>query len=349
MSRFDRLLLEATADNDDDEDQHVDDRASALPQGFGGLGASATQTPFGDSSAGGSAIQTPWDGAAGLSTPWEDTPNFSSLRNCHVQGLPPIGGPPAQGPSSQPSRFNALLMEATQDDGGGEASRRPSTNSNLGTPFIQTPWEGTAGGLDTPMPWEDAHYGAAVNGFGPAGLLPPPLLGGMAAGGLGPLPGLAPIGTGLSDAALRQPPAYADFTRGYDLGEPARLPLGFAPGLDFDPAPKTGFLLDPLPAYGAPSGYSAPDAGRVVVDLVSELGFRPGGMLSGQIGPAGTTVPVAKARRRRGSKEAKQPDRDKDSTWWLPTATYIDLGDLIKVPRTAVTEPAVDATAAVTA
>jgi hypothetical protein len=87
----------------------------------------------------------------------------------------------------------------------------------------------------------------------------------------------------------------------------------------------------------------------VVVDLVSELGFRPGGMLSGQIGPAGTAVPVAKARRRRGSKEAKQPDRDKDSTWWLPTATYIDLGDLIKVPRKAVTEPAVDATAAVTA
>jgi hypothetical protein len=100
---------------------------------------------------------------------------------------------------------------------------------------------------------------------------------------------------------------------------------------------------------GLPAG-----ARPVVVDLARELGFmhRMTGPLlnSGHWDDSGTmpngddTEPAAKARRRRGSKEAKQPDHAKDDAWWLPTNICIDLGGLVKVPKDACV-----ATAAVTA
>jgi len=352
MSRFDRLLMEATADSEvDDEDKPDEDRAEALPSGFGGFGGAggiAFQTSW-DSSAGGSATQTPLEGTAGgLNTPWEDTPNFSTVRSCHVAGLPPVptyepGVPPSQAPPPQPhpSRFDMLLEEATKDDGA-EASRRSSVNSNS-TLVVQTPWEGTAG-FDTPLPWEDSHF-AAAHGFTYPPPHPPPQP------PVGPL--LAAMGAGLTplDRRLVEEAARRDFARGYNMTDPLHLPQPFAPGLEYDtgleyepPLPATGPLLSVPPPGSLPGR-------RVVVDLASELGFRHGGLLLAptQIGPDGTCVPAAKARRRRGSKEAKQPDRAKDPTWWLPSATYIDLGGLVKVPKRAAIEPAADPIAAMTA
>lgn len=343
MSRFDRLLLEATNDdNDGDNDEPATHKAQVLPSSVG-----LPSMSFDPGLA--------FGGAGGLDTPWEDTPHFAPPHSGYSAPIPPPPPGMAPGPGrpahAAPSRFDMLLMEANMDEST-EGSRRSSVNSNRATPFADTPWEpgwsaptmGT--GLDTP--WEDAPHYAAAHGFGQAGLRPPliapggplPSYGGPA---LAPLPSL---GDGLAAAAARRPP-LADFGA-YSMGEPARLPLS---SLDcqLEPhLPSTGPLLSvPPPALASrPMGLPAP--GRVIVDLARELGFQPSmagmgfapppGMPPVAMSPApgsavGASAPVAKARRRRGSKEAKQPDRAKDPTWWLPTATYIDLGAMVKVPK----------------
>lgn len=61
-----------------------------------------------------------------------------------------------------------------------------------------------------------------------------------------------------------------------------------------------------------------------LVELARELGLQSGHM---------ATAAPSKTRRRRGAKESKDPDRVADvASDWLPTATYIDLGGLARVP-----------------
>lgn len=99
-----------------------------------------------------------------------------------------------------------------------------------------------------------------------------------------------------------------------------------------------------------------PSGGKVVLDLAQQLGIQrtpprkkvgPGPSFSGPCTPPAThsvaaTTPSSvlknvgdvmspvKARRRRGSKDAKSPDRGSDQ-FWLPTATFVDLGGLTRV------------------
>mmetsp|Transcript_156053 Transcript_156053/g.287757 ORF Transcript_156053/g.287757 Transcript_156053/m.287757 type:complete len:86 (+) Transcript_156053:1-258(+) len=80
--------------------------------------------------------------------------------------------------------------------------------------------------------------------------------------------------------------------------------------------------VGPAPALNAPA---APGSSRVLVNLVSELGLPPG---------VAASTTGTKARRRRGSKEAKDPDRSRDPNWWLPTSVVMDLGGLVKVAKT---------------
>lgn len=337
MSRFDRLLMEATADGSDGDGEH-EDEAQDLPPSVG--------LPSG----------LAFGGSGGLDTPWEDGPHFAPLRPGPSVSIPPPRGlepPPTAPPPAPPpaapsaparsaaaattSRFDTLLMEATNDDA--QASRRSSVNSNVSNvgAIPETPWDCGAGGLETP--WEDAPHYAAAHGF-PASTLPPPLLapGGPVAPGPG-LGGLPSVGDSLAAAASRHLPPD-EFSLGYNFGEPARLPL-VGEGA---PLPATGPLLSVPPPDSAPPPIGPPAGGRVIVDLARELGFMPnmatGALLPPYLPEAGAVVPAAKARRRRGSKEAKQPDRDKDSAWWLPTCTFIDLGNLVKAPKLPASAPA---------
>lgn len=92
--------------------------------------------------------------------------------------------------------------------------------------------------------------------------------------------------------------------------EPVRLPVAA-----FE-LPVQHVLPVPVPHAVAPA-----TGGRILVELARELGLQPDQ----------TEKPAVKTRRRRGSKESKEPDRCHDLSGWLPTATYVDLGGLVKI------------------
>eukprot|EP00747_Dinoflagellata_sp_TGD_P107720 gnl/TRDRNA2_/TRDRNA2_170198_c2_seq2.p1 gnl/TRDRNA2_/TRDRNA2_170198_c2~~gnl/TRDRNA2_/TRDRNA2_170198_c2_seq2.p1 ORF type:complete len:360 (+),score=61.72 gnl/TRDRNA2_/TRDRNA2_170198_c2_seq2:94-1080(+) len=121
--------------------------------------------------------------------------------------------------------------------------------------------------------------------------------------------------------------------------EPKGLPMS-----SFEPV-KWGST--PLPGLGS--------EGRILLQLARVLHLPPPGTdkksqlrmpasdgmtaskaLPPAVASPGTSAPTAndssdaaKAKRRRGSKQAKEPDRD--PVFWLPTATYVDLGCLVRV------------------
>lgn len=111
--------------------------------------------------------------------------------------------------------------------------------------------------------------------------------------------------------------------------EPLRLPV-----TGFEPRGKPGH-----PLLHAPSA----TGGRVLVELAREIGLPP--MIPDptcNLRPPTPELPcfessdgerpVTKARRRRGSKDSKDPNRCRDDpSWWLPTATFVDLGVLVRV------------------
>lgn len=269
VGRFDRMLVEATAEDDVSDEEEQKERRPSLHW----IDVSSGET-------------------GGLQTPWEDTPTFPPQRRISNKDGNTTRQPPDVPPPAKPSsRFELMLQQANESDEGRRssvASSFPKTPETCGMP--DTPWG--AGGLESP--WEEPAPFAAPHGF--AAAYRPPLL-----------------ATGPSASA------YAPHV----VGEPARLPLSSLG----EPMPTTGPLLSvPPPVPTAPVG--PPAGGRVRVDLAGALFGGPSLPASQNNSPEKT-----KARRRRGSKEAKNPDHNKDDKWWLPTSTYIDLGGLVKVPK----------------
>jgi hypothetical protein len=245
-------------------------------------------------------------GAGGLSTPWEDQSLLAAPITRDASNRLPPPGPPPEKPARM-GMFEKLLQQDLDNDSEVEASRRSSLNSGIVMP--ETPWDGPSG-LDTP--WEETPQFAALPGF--SSFRPPLLSTGPASGYVG---GSLPVP---STAVGR-----SDFQ--HILGEPARLPPPESSLLE-QPLHSMGPLLSvPPPVPTAPVG---PPAGkRVTVDLAGALGFGTSMLPASQ----NSSPEKTKARRRRGSKEAKNPDHDKDDKWWLPTSIYVDLGNLVKVPK----------------
>lgn len=114
-------------------------------------------------------------------------------------------------------------------------------------------------------------------------------------------------GTGLlPEAGSRLPPPCA---------LPNLLPCGAMPRPPFMMPPY------PMPMFSPDVG-----SGRVLVlaDVLG-LGYQGGAPGTGAAGTASKAT-----RRRRGSKESKDPDRSDEPGGWLPTATFVDLGCLVK-------------------
>lgn len=92
----------------------------------------------------------------------------------------------------------------------------------------------------------------------------------------------------------------------------ARLLFPEPPGIPAPPEP---------PLWPGTAGPGASGA-RVRVELVRELGLER---------TAEPKPEHRKPRRRRGSKESKEPERFADPASWMPTATFVDLGGLVRL------------------
>lgn len=157
----------------------------------------------------------------------------------------------------------------------------------------------------------------------PGGIPPPPFLG-------APMPG--PCMAPTMEAGSRQPPGFLDFYNGLSPD-----PLCLAPGFGLPPpCAATGGRVLVL------SDALMFDPQRQQQLLLHQQQFNglntsPGGSRQPVVGVAPSTVAAAgqpkAARRRRGSKESKEPDRSDDPAGWLPTLAVVDLGCLVKVQR----------------
>mmetsp|Transcript_27083 Transcript_27083/g.89967 ORF Transcript_27083/g.89967 Transcript_27083/m.89967 type:complete len:373 (+) Transcript_27083:119-1237(+) len=107
-------------------------------------------------------------------------------------------------------------------------------------------------------------------------------------------------------------------------GAPALAPAAAAMG-----------YVDAAPGLGPMSWPPGSGPARVQIQMASELGLPAHAQQMAAVAAANHAAAACggKVRRRRGGKESKDPDRTLDDAFdWLPTATYVDLGCLVRMP-----------------